>query len=61
MSSKKILTRFVPIKKDELVESGYESKVQFQRLKVVELSCLVLNVIIFVFSIVYYEMISEGI
>lgn len=49
------------MQKDELVESGYESKILFQRLKVVEASCLVLNVIIFVFSIVYYEMIYEEI
>ena len=57
----KILDRFLPVQEDELVECGFDSDNQFERLRLIEGSCLVLNGLIFIFSIIYYEMVYEGV
>ena len=58
---KKILNRFQPVQEDEIVECGYESDSLFEKLRLIQGSCLVLNVLILIFSVIYYEMIYESV
>lgn len=52
----KILNHFQPVGEFDLVECGYESDDQFEKLRLVEGSCLILNTLILFFSIVYVNL-----
>ena len=49
----KVLKRFKPLREDELVECGYLSDDQFERLRLAEGSCLILHTLVLFFSIIY--------
>lgn len=49
----KLLTLFQNLKEDELVECGYDSEIEFKRLKNIEGSCLILNTFILFLNFAY--------